>query len=67
MLLITHHHVTDIVGYTAMMRVSEQKAVLVIKHYNAALEKWLKNFNGQVLKLLWRWEPLHFPQRYRCS
>ena len=30
---------TDIVGYTAMMQVTEQKAVLVIKHYNAALER----------------------------
>ena len=40
---------TDIVGYTAMMQVTEQKAVLVIKHYNAALERWVKHFNGQVL------------------
>ena len=40
---------TDIVGYTAMMQQSEQKAVAVIKHYNATLEKWVKHFNGQVL------------------
>ncbi len=40
---------TDIVGYTAMMQTDEQKAVAVIKHYNATLEKWVTHFNGQVL------------------
>ena len=40
---------TDIVGYTAMMQQDEQKAVAVIKHYNATLEKWVAHYNGQVL------------------
>ena len=40
---------TDIVGYTAMMQANEQKAVAVIKHYNAALEKYVRKFNGEVL------------------
>lgn len=40
---------TDIVGYTAMMQQNEAKAVTVIKHYNATLEKWVSHFNGQVL------------------
>ncbi len=40
---------TDIVGYTAMMQQNEEKAVAVIKHYNAALEKWVTHFNGQVI------------------
>ncbi len=40
---------TDIVGYTAMMQANEEKAVGVIKHYNATLEKWVTHFNGQVL------------------
>ena len=40
---------TDIVGYTAMMQQNEQKAVAVIKHYNAALEKSVSQYNGQVL------------------
>src|SRR6187397_1781639 len=40
---------TDIVGYTAMMQQNAEKAVAVIKHYNSALEKWVTNFNGQVL------------------
>ena len=40
---------TDIVGYTAMMQANENKAVAIIKHYNATLEKWVTNFNGQVL------------------
>src|SRR5687768_2244250 len=40
---------TDIVGYTAMMQANENKAVAVIKHYNASLEKWVTQFNGQVL------------------
>jgi len=40
---------TDIVGYTAMMQQDEEKAVAVIKHYNATLEKWVTHFNGQVL------------------
>jgi len=40
---------TDIVGYTAMMQQNEEKAVAVIKHYNATLEKWVTHFNGQVV------------------
>ena len=40
---------TDIVGYTAMMQQNEEKAVAVIKHYNAVLEKWVTHFNGQVI------------------
>ncbi|MFI5152289.1 MAG: tetratricopeptide repeat protein [Chitinophagales bacterium] len=40
---------TDIVGYTAMMQQNEEKAVVVIKHYNSSLEKWVSHFNGQVL------------------
>src|SRR6186713_357297 len=40
---------TDIVGYTAMMQQSEEKAVAVIKHYNSVLEKWVTHFNGQVV------------------
>lgn len=40
---------TDIVGYTAMMQADEQKAVAVIKHYNATLEKLVKRHDGQVL------------------
>src|SRR5688500_12960575 len=40
---------TDIVGYTAMMQQNEDKAVAVIKHYNASLEKWVTHFNGQIL------------------
>lgn len=40
---------TDIVGYTAMMQTDEQKAVAVIKHYNATLDKYVKQFNGEVL------------------
>ncbi len=40
---------TDIVGYTAMMQQDEQKAVAVIKHYNATLEKWVAHYNGHVL------------------
>src|SRR6188474_2105163 len=40
---------TDIVGYTAMMQANEQKAVAVIKHYNSTLEKFVTQFNGQVL------------------
>lgn len=40
---------TDIVGYTSMMQKNELTAVAVIKHYNASLEKWVKEFNGQVL------------------
>ena len=40
---------TDIVGYTAMMQADEQKAVAVIKHYNATLEKLVTQYDGQVL------------------
>lgn len=40
---------TDIVGYTAMMQVNEQKAVEVIKHYNTALERLVAEFNGRVI------------------
>lgn len=40
---------TDIVGYTAMMQADEAKTVAIIKHYTAALEKWVSQFNGQVL------------------
>ncbi len=40
---------TDIVGYTGMMQQNELKAVSVIKHYNAALEKFVGQYNGQVL------------------
>ena len=40
---------TDIVGYTAMMQADEQKAVAVIKHYNSTLEKFVSQFNGEVL------------------
>jgi TolB-like protein/class 3 adenylate cyclase/Flp pilus assembly protein TadD len=40
---------TDIVGYTALMQANEQKAVAVIKHYNATLEKWVTHYNGQIL------------------
>jgi len=40
---------TDIVGYTAMMQADEQKAVAVIKHSNAILEKLVTQHDGQVL------------------
>ena len=40
---------TDIVGYTAMMQQNEEKAVAVIRHYNSVLEKWVTQFNGQVI------------------
>ena len=40
---------TDIVGYTAMMQADEQKAVAVIKHYNATLEKLVTQHDGQVV------------------
>jgi len=40
---------TDIVGYTAMMQQNEEKAVAVIRHYNSTLEKFVTQFNGQVL------------------
>jgi TolB-like protein/class 3 adenylate cyclase/lipoprotein NlpI len=40
---------TDIVGYTAIMQQNEEMAVVVIKHYNSVLEKWVTHFNGQVL------------------
>jgi TolB-like protein/class 3 adenylate cyclase/Flp pilus assembly protein TadD len=40
---------TDVVGYTALMQADEQKAVAVIKHYNATLEKLVSQHDGQVL------------------
>jgi adenylate cyclase len=40
---------TDIVGYTALMQENEQKAVALIKHYNAALNKTVGLHNGKVL------------------
>ncbi|HET9432495.1 MAG TPA: adenylate/guanylate cyclase domain-containing protein, partial [Chitinophagaceae bacterium] len=40
---------TDIVGYTSMMQADEQKAVAVIKHYNATLEKLVTQYDGKVL------------------
>lgn len=39
---------TDIVGYTDMMQTDEQKALAVIKHYNATLEKWVTHHGGRV-------------------
>ncbi|HJS54499.1 MAG TPA: adenylate/guanylate cyclase domain-containing protein, partial [Chitinophagaceae bacterium] len=40
---------TDIVGYTALMQENEQKAVALIKHYNAALNEAVGLHNGRVL------------------
>ena len=40
---------TDIVGYTSMMGSDENKAIAVIKHYNATLEKWVTHFHGQII------------------
>ncbi len=40
---------TDIVGYTALMQENEQKAVALIKHYNAALNEAVGLHNGKVL------------------
>ena len=40
---------TDIVGYTALMQENEQKAVALIKHYNAALNETVSLHNGKVL------------------
>ena len=40
---------TDIVGYTALMQENEQKAVALIKHYNAALDQTVGVHNGKVL------------------
>ncbi len=40
---------TDIVGYTALMQENEQKAVALIKHYNAALNESVGLHNGKVL------------------
>ena len=40
---------TDIVGYTALMQENEQKAVALIKHYNAALNESVGLHNGNVL------------------
>ena len=40
---------TDIVGYTTLMQENEQKAVALIKHYNAALNKTVEIHEGKVL------------------
>lgn len=40
---------TDIVGYTAIMQEDEQKAVALIRHYNAALNKLVRTYGGKVL------------------
>jgi len=40
---------TDIVGYTALMQENEQKAVALIKHYNAALNESVDLHHGKVL------------------
>jgi TolB-like protein/class 3 adenylate cyclase/Tfp pilus assembly protein PilF len=40
---------TDIVGYTALMQENEQKAVALIKHYNAALNQKVDIHGGKVL------------------
>ncbi|MBP6680568.1 MAG: adenylate/guanylate cyclase domain-containing protein, partial [Saprospiraceae bacterium] len=39
---------TDIVGYTHMMQSDEKKAVALLKHYNATLEKWVTQHGGRV-------------------
>ncbi|HEX5653322.1 MAG TPA: adenylate/guanylate cyclase domain-containing protein, partial [Chitinophagaceae bacterium] len=39
---------TDIVGYTAFMQQDEEKALDIIKHYNATLDKYVSQFNGRV-------------------
>jgi adenylate cyclase len=40
---------TDIVGYTGLMQENEQKAVALIKHYNAAVETTVATHEGKVL------------------
>ncbi|MBL7870659.1 MAG: hypothetical protein JNM78_03535 [Cyclobacteriaceae bacterium] len=40
---------SDIVGYTHMMQADEKKTVMVIKHYNATLEKLVNQYKGRVL------------------
>ena len=40
---------TDIVGYTALMQVNEEKAVALIKHYSAALNRIISLYNGNIL------------------
>lgn len=40
---------TDIIGYTACMQENEQKAVVSIKHYNAALNRIVGLHKGKVL------------------
>ena len=40
---------TDIVGYTALMQENEQKAIALIKHYNAALNRIVAIHGGRVL------------------
>ncbi len=39
---------TDIVGYTHMMQSDEKKAVTLLKHYNATLDKWVTQHGGRV-------------------
>ena len=43
---------TDIVGYTALMQENEQKAVALIKHYNAALERTMAKRDGKILNYI---------------
>ncbi|HET7001813.1 MAG TPA: adenylate/guanylate cyclase domain-containing protein [Puia sp.] len=40
---------TDVVGYTAMMQLNEQKAVTAIKKHNAVLEKIAAAHHGQMI------------------
>src|SRR4051812_17358193 len=40
---------TDIVNYTAIMQENEQKAVSLIKHYNAVLERCVQSYDGKIL------------------
>jgi class 3 adenylate cyclase len=40
---------TDIVGYTALMQEDEHKALALIKHYNASLNKTVLAHDGKVL------------------